>query len=55
MQAWTNFTLIHKIKMGWDGQIAGTEDKKKFLIVVFPSMLTIIQLLFQQNALVFYY
>jgi hypothetical protein len=27
----------------------------KFLIVVFPCMLTIIQLLFQQNALVFYY
>jgi hypothetical protein len=26
-----------------------------FLIVVFPCMLTIIQLLFQQNALVFYY
>jgi hypothetical protein len=26
-----------------------------FLIVVFPCMLTIIQLLFEQNALVFYY
>jgi hypothetical protein len=26
-----------------------------FLIVVFPCMLTIIQLLFQQNAHVFYY
>jgi hypothetical protein len=28
---------------------------KFFLIVVFPFMLTIIQLLFQQNAHVFYY
>lgn len=27
MQTWTNFTVIHKIKMGWEGQIADTEEK----------------------------
>jgi hypothetical protein len=33
----------------------GKETYFKLLIVVFPCMLTIIQLLFQQNAHVFYY
>jgi len=40
MQACTKFTVIHKIKMGWDGQIAGTEEKRnayKFLVQNFDG------------------
>jgi hypothetical protein len=32
MQAWTNSTVIDKIKMGWDAQIAGTEEKRNAYI-----------------------
>jgi hypothetical protein len=54
-QMWTHVCVLQVLEHYCSINLLSAKYKGAILIVVFPCMLTIIQLLFQQNAHVFYY